>query len=65
MRRRPDYLTGTEFSCSLSANPVHTGARKYRVRVTIPDSHFHKLWWGHGRGHEQIALAQRTNLSVF
>ena len=65
MRPTPDCLTGTEFSCSLSANPVHTGALKWPVRVTIPDSHFHKFWWGHGWGHEQMALAEATELSVF
>ena len=54
MRQTPDYLTGTEILCSLSANPVHSGAKKYPVRVTIPDSHFHKFWWGHGWGHEQM-----------
>ncbi len=65
MRLTPDCLTGTEISCSLSADPVHTGAPKYPVRVTIPDSHFHKFWWGHGGGHEQIALVELTDLSVF
>ena len=58
-------LTGAEISCSLSDNPVHNRTRKYPVRVTFPDSHFHKLWWGHGGGHEQMALPERTDLSVF
>lgn len=48
-----------------SANPVHKEAPEYPVRVTIRDSHFHKLWWGHGRGHGQIALVERIDLSVF
>ena len=64
MRQTPDYLTGTEILCSLSANPVHNGAIKYPVRVTIPDSHFHKLWWGHGWGHEQMAPSEPTDLPV-
>ena len=58
-------LTGTEISRSLSANPGHTGALKWPVRVTIPDSHFHKFWWGHGWGHEQIAFPEPTDLTVF
>lgn len=65
MRPTQDYLTGTEISCSLSENPVHIGAPKYLVRVTIPDSHFHKISWGHGGGHEQMALIEITEISVF
>ena len=65
MRPAADCLTGPEISCSLSANPVHTGALERSVRVTIPDSHFHKFSWGHGWGHEQMALFEPTDLSVF